>query len=50
MDLDRSGDIDEYELKAFAEADIKLTGFDKFLELLSTHPNPAKRLQRLARM
>lgn len=50
MDLDRSGDIDEYELKAFGEAEIKLTAFDKFLEFLSTHPNPAKRIQRLAHM
>ncbi len=50
IDADKSGHIDEKELKALQHANVKIGGADKFMELLSTHPNMVKRVQALARM
>jgi len=50
IDADKSGHIDERELKALQGAKIKVSGADRFMELLSTHPNMAKRIQALAKM
>lgn len=50
IDIDKSGHIDEKELKALRHANIRIGGFDKFLELMSTHPNMVKRVQALAKM
>jgi heat shock protein HtpX len=48
LDLDRSGTIDPFELKSLQEKEIKLSGSDKLMELLSTHPNMLKRIKQLS--
>ena len=48
LDLDKSGHIDESELKSFKESHLKLKITDKLMELMSTHPNMLKRIKRLA--
>jgi heat shock protein HtpX len=48
LDLDRSGTIDTYELKALETKRLNLNFGDKLLELLSTHPNMLKRIKRLS--
>ncbi|MBU3957763.1 MAG: M48 family metalloprotease [Nanoarchaeota archaeon] len=50
IDADKSGHIDEKELKALQCAKIRVSGADRFMELLSTHPNMVKRIQALAKM
>jgi heat shock protein HtpX len=48
LDLDRSGSIDPFELKALQQKTIKLSTSDKLMELLSTHPNMLKRIKQLS--
>ncbi len=48
LDLDRSGTIDQNELMALRTRPIKVSGTDKFMEMISTHPNMLKRIQRLS--
>lgn len=48
IDLDRSGTIDINELMALRTRPVKVSTADKFMELLSTHPNMLKRIQRLS--
>lgn len=50
IDLDKSGTIDKSELEALKKAQVRISGADRFLELLSTHPNMVKRIQTLAEM
>lgn len=50
IDADKSGHIDEKELKALQHANLRISGADKFMEILSTHPNMVKRIQTLAKM
>ncbi len=50
IDLDKSGHIDEEELEALKKAQVRISGVDKFMEILSTHPNMVKRIQALAEM
>ncbi len=50
IDADKSGHIDEKELKALQHANLRISGADKFMEILSTHPNMVKRIQALAKM
>ncbi|MFZ3077224.1 MAG: zinc metalloprotease HtpX [Candidatus Aenigmatarchaeota archaeon] len=50
VDIDKSGHIDEKELKALQRANLRISGVDKFMEILSTHPNMVKRIQALAKM
>ena len=50
IDLDMSGTIDQNELMILQTKTIKLTGSDKLLEALSTHPNMVKRIKQLALM
>ncbi len=48
-DLNRDGKLDEYEVKRFAEQ-AKATKFSALAEVFSTHPNPVKRIVKLAEM
>ncbi|MFH1771561.1 MAG: zinc metalloprotease HtpX [Candidatus Omnitrophota bacterium] len=48
VDIDRSGTIDASELLALRQAKLNLKTSDKFLEILSTHPNMLKRIKRLS--
>ena len=48
LDLDKSGTIDSYELKALSSQKINLGFADKLMELVSTHPNMLKRIKRLS--
>ncbi|MCZ7396210.1 MAG: M48 family metalloprotease [Candidatus Methanoperedens sp.] len=48
LDLDGSGTIDFNELMALRAKPVKIKTTDKILEMLSTHPNMLKRIQRLS--
>jgi len=48
IDLDMSGTIDQYELMQIQTKKVKLSGADKMIEALSTHPNMVKRIKHLA--
>jgi heat shock protein HtpX len=48
LDLDRSGTIDRNELNALRTRPVKISSADRFMEMLSTHPNMLKRIQRLS--
>ncbi len=48
IDLDRSGTIDRNELQMLRSKPVKIKSADKVLEMLSTHPNMLKRIQRLS--
>ena len=48
IDRDFSGTIDQDELLALRSKEVKLRGAEKIAELLTTHPNMLKRIQRLA--
>lgn len=48
LDLDRSGTIDANELEVLKGKDVKLTGADRVMEALSTHPNMLKRIKQLS--
>ncbi len=50
LDKDMSGDIDSSELRAIREKNIRIEGSDKWMELLSTHPNMLKRVKALSRL
>ena len=50
LDKDMSGDIDMDELLAVRKKKVSLTRADKMMEMFSTHPNMAKRIQALAEM
>ncbi len=48
LDLDGSGTIDARELMALRTRPVRVKTTDKILEMLSTHPNMLKRIQRLS--
>ncbi len=50
IDADGSGSIDTQELNRVRQRGIRRSRVDAILELLSTHPNMAKRLERLAHL
>ena len=50
LDLDKSGTIDASELALLRTSKIKPKGFDKMMELLSTHPNMLKRIKHLSEL
>lgn len=50
IDVDMSGTIDQNELMMLQTKKVRLTGSDKVLETLSTHPNMVKRIRQLALM
>ena len=50
LDLDKSGHIDAHELSQLGERHIKLSGIDKMMEIMSTHPNMLKRIKVLSGM
>lgn len=50
IDLDLSGKIEEDELLALRNKEVKLSFVDKLFELLSTHPNMLKRIKYLSEL
>jgi len=50
IDIDMSGTIDQNELMILTTKKVKLSGADKLMEALSTHPNMVKRIQHLAHL
>lgn len=50
LDMDKSGTIDESELRAIRNKKPKISGMDRFMELLSTHPNMVKRISELSKL
>lgn len=48
-DLDKNGRLDSYELERFAR-DAKVGTTDKIMEMFSTHPNPVRRVAKLAEL
>ncbi len=50
MDTDRSGTIDQHELMMLSTKKINVSTADKFMELMSTHPNMVKRVHRLSKI
>lgn len=48
IDLDRSGSIDMHELMALRTKPVKISTADKLMEIMSTHPNMLRRIQRLS--
>ncbi|MFQ5963326.1 MAG: zinc metalloprotease HtpX [Candidatus Scalinduaceae bacterium] len=50
VDLDMSGTIDAAELKSLGSKDVKISTSDKFMEILSTHPNMVKRVKHLSEL
>ena len=50
LDFDKSGHIDAEELAQLSERHIKLSGLDRLMELMSTHPNMLKRIKVLSGM
>jgi heat shock protein HtpX len=50
VDRDRSGSIDQHELMMLSTKKVKVGTSDKFMELMSTHPNMVKRVHRLSKI
>ena len=50
LDMNRSGSIDESELVFLKDKKVKVSGTDKLLEMLSTHPNMLKRISALSKL
>ncbi|MFU8766283.1 MAG: zinc metalloprotease HtpX [Candidatus Methanoperedens sp.] len=50
IDLDNSGTIDMNELMALRTKPVNISSADKFMEMMSTHPNMLKRIQRLSHL
>ena len=48
LDKDKSGTIDAAELDLIRRKSVRLSAADKFMELLSTHPNMLKRIKHLS--
>jgi heat shock protein HtpX len=48
IDVDLSGTIDQNELMMLQTKSIKISGSDKLMEAMSTHPNMVKRVKHLA--
>ena len=48
IDIDMSGTIDQNELMMLSTKKVKLSGADRMMEVLSTHPNMVKRIKHLA--
>ncbi len=50
IDKDRSGSIDQHELMMLSTKKVRVGTADKFMELMSTHPNMVKRVHRLSKI
>jgi heat shock protein HtpX len=48
IDTDMSGTIDRNELMAVRSQSVSISTSDKFMEILSTHPNMLKRIKHLS--
>uniref|UniRef100_UPI00388E0223 zinc metalloprotease HtpX n=1 Tax=Methanobrevibacter sp. TaxID=66852 RepID=UPI00388E0223 len=50
IDFDGNGSISDEELRRLANANVKISKSNSFLELLSTHPDSLKRVKRLSQL
>jgi heat shock protein HtpX len=50
LDMDRNGSIDAGELGLLRSKPLRVSGSDKMMELLSTHPNMLKRIKHLSEL
>ena len=50
LDMDNSGTIDSHELLRLRNSQINVSGGEKLMELLSTHPNMLKRIKHLSEL
>ncbi len=50
LDIDGSGTIDDSELRTMKNRKVNISMSDKFMELMSTHPNMVKRVQALSKL
>ncbi len=50
LDVDGSGSIDDSELLRVRTKKVKVSGADKLMEMMSTHPNMVKRIQALSKL
>ncbi|UCD84222.1 MAG: M48 family metalloprotease [Deltaproteobacteria bacterium] len=50
VDLDMSGTIDQGELMALRGQEVRISGSDKLMEIMSTHPNMVKRVKHLSEL
>jgi heat shock protein HtpX len=50
IDFDGDGRISDEELRRLANSDVKISGKNGIMELLSTHPDSLKRVKRLAQL
>jgi heat shock protein HtpX len=50
LDIDKSGTIDSNELFRLRNKTLNLKGSEKFMEILSTHPNMLKRIKHLSEL
>lgn len=50
IDFDGDGSISDEELRQLSESQIKVSTANKFMELLSTHPDSLKRVKRLSQL
>lgn len=50
LDFNKSGTIDAGELAAIRSAGLNLSGTDRMMEILQTHPNMLKRIQHLSQL
>lgn len=48
LDMDRNGSIDAGELSLLRSKTVRVSGGDKLMELMSTHPNMLKRIKHLS--
>ncbi len=48
LDMDRNGSIDAGELSFLRSKTVRVSGGDKLMELMSTHPNMLKRIKHLS--
>jgi heat shock protein HtpX len=49
LDLDHDGEISASELSQLKHQKVKITFYDRIMELYSTHPNMLKRIERLSK-
>jgi heat shock protein HtpX len=50
LDMDRNGSIDAGELSLLRSKTVRVSGGDKWMELMSTHPNMLKRIKHLSEL
>ena len=48
IDINRDGTIERYELEALKYGKVKVSGIERLLEIMSTHPNTLNRIKALS--